>query len=628
MESKFFPSSTKRGFSNELDESPTAKRAKRAKNHKKRHSNGEKDSSPPVKQEDCVLIENNSGPQTPINHKSKTKKYTAQRSITPHPHKHGLRADVLELAEQDEAQLKAEDDTNEGGKDLTALISSKIQANVRMARGGKDAELKREVKRFLSNGNYIPAVAGPSIFNTEQQLAEQGGELTPLSDLAPRADYTFKAYPNPPRIQFPPFNKATEGKETNEPRNALPPRIQCPPFNKTKERKETSEPSSGLPPRIQCPPFNKHKERKEASEPLSAVAPRDNHTSKGYPNPLRIQFPSFLKTKEWKKANEPNKTNEPNQANELKQANKPKQANEPNEANKLKEASKPKKVSESKKASESKEASEPKTTGKRNKTKERKEATANPIDSTPVIEPPIADTTPMDLDASPLPSALQTPAGTKTLKAINKHLKTLTTALATNPDQASRKEEELSTLRDSITQLQTRLGLDALRASARHTILFNALIKVSSDISALSNQITEHHQQEQERDIQTSIDSTDPMMILGSDTATAAATPRGATKDKNKDSHDNNTGAGNATKDNNSNTANKEQTPRKKTHQKEARKEARDKRALRMQQARKTMEQCLRIYSEDMEKATTGEEVERYAGLVVKYAGDLFKTLG
>ena len=47
-----------------------------------------------------------------------------------------------------------------------------------------------------------------------------------------------------------------------------------------------------------------------------------------------------------------------------------------------------------------------------------------------------------------------------------------------------------------------------------------------------------------------------------------------------------------------------------------------------MQQARKTMEQCLRIYSEDMEKATTSEEVERYAGLVVKYAGDLFKTLG
>ena len=94
---------------------------------------------------------------------------------------------------------------------------------------------------------------------------------------------------------------------------------------------------------------------------------------------------------------------------------------------------------------------------------------------------------------------------------------------------------------------------------------------------------------------------------------------------KNKDSHDN--GTGNTTTDNN-NAANKEQTPRKKTHQKEARKEARDRQVLRMQQARKTMEQCLRIYSEDMEKATTSEEVERYAGLVVKYAGDLFKTLG
>src|SRR4051812_17784821 len=118
MESKSFPSSTKRGFSNEIEDSPTAKRARRAKRHKKRHSSGEKDSSPFVKQEDWVPIDNNPNPTTPNNSTSGTNEYKCARSITPHPRKHGLDADVLESTEKDK----------EGATDLTALIDSKIQA--------------------------------------------------------------------------------------------------------------------------------------------------------------------------------------------------------------------------------------------------------------------------------------------------------------------------------------------------------------------------------------------------------------------------------------------------------------------------------------------------------------------
>jgi hypothetical protein len=47
-----------------------------------------------------------------------------------------------------------------------------------------------------------------------------------------------------------------------------------------------------------------------------------------------------------------------------------------------------------------------------------------------------------------------------------------------------------------------------------------------------------------------------------------------------------------------------------------------------MLQSRKTLEQCLAIYTEDMDRAGTREEVVKYGGLAVQYAGDLFKTLG
>lgn len=47
-----------------------------------------------------------------------------------------------------------------------------------------------------------------------------------------------------------------------------------------------------------------------------------------------------------------------------------------------------------------------------------------------------------------------------------------------------------------------------------------------------------------------------------------------------------------------------------------------------MRQSRKTLEQCLRTFTEDMNRAGSAEEVEKYGGFCVKYARDLFKTLG
>ncbi|KAK3291941.1 uncharacterized protein B0H64DRAFT_420151 [Chaetomium fimeti] len=59
-----------------------------------------------------------------------------------------------------------------------------------------------------------------------------------------------------------------------------------------------------------------------------------------------------------------------------------------------------------------------------------------------------------------------------------------------------------------------------------------------------------------------------------------------------------------------------------------AAREVREKVNRSMLQSRKTLERCLGSYTVDMERAGTREEVAKYGGLAVQYAGDLFKTLG
>ncbi len=182
------------------------------------------------------------------------------------------------------------------------------------------------------------------------------------------------------------------------------------------------------------------------------------------------------------------------------------------------------------------------------------------------------DTTPTEPETSPIPASLQVaPAGTKTLKAINKHLKALSTAL-TNPPNTTNQPQDLTSLLTALAALQTRLEADARRAAVRHEILFCALLKIAAALTT----------------------NTEPI----DNTIVEAATPRSSGKDKDSAVA---AAAG------------------------EAKKEARGRQML---QARKTLEQCLRSYSEDMERAVGREGVDEYAGLVAKYAGDLFKTIG
>ncbi|KAL2019345.1 hypothetical protein VTK56DRAFT_9725 [Thermocarpiscus australiensis] len=186
---------------------------------------------------------------------------------------------------------------------------------------------------------------------------------------------------------------------------------------------------------------------------------------------------------------------------------------------------------------------------------------------------------PSPMTASPAPSEAAdqksnefegsfTPTGSKTLKAINKRLKSLDAKLSSTPPDLL--TQDMHSLRGEMTQLQQRLQCDELRATIRHEMLFNALVKVSTDVGALSRQLQ----------LQLQLQKDD-----AGETA-AAATP----------------GAASAA--------------------------AKEKHKAGLKQSRKTLEQCLRIYSEDMNKASSADEVKKLGSLCVQYAGDLFKTLG
>lgn len=234
-------------------------------------------------------------------------------------------------------------------------------------------------------------------------------------------------------------------------------------------------------------------------------------------------------------------------------------------------------------------ANEPK---KESAKKKSKHASELPIDTVPIDTAPI-NTNPMDMDIdidppirSPTPDpAMTAPAGTKTLKAINKHLKALEAKLTTTtPDSGSDNHipHALDALRSDITQLHARLECAELRAAIRHDMLFNALVKVSTDIGVLQGQVQLQQQVDGHNQNQGGGGQND-----GADGETVNGTPRAI-----------------------------------------ATAAARDRRGKMMQQSRKTYEQCLRGFTEDMNRAGEREEVEKYGGLCVQYAGDLFKTLG
>jgi hypothetical protein len=267
----------------------------------------------------------------------------------------------------------------------------------------------------------------------------------------------------------------------------------------------------------------------------------------------------------------------------------------------------------------------PKTAANTAKTRAERESKSNPkhqvkkngLKATPTVEPTKADTKkesltelatfttsksprssapasspPLDSAISHLPNGTNNsteissaPTGTRTLKSINKHLKSLEAKLSTTTtNPCSPPTTEISTLRNDITALYQRLDRAELRAAIRHEMLFNALIKVSTDVGRVSDQLVQMQQQQQQQEGQVQNEDGSTATTTTDETASAIVTAASAA--------------------------------------------AKDKHSASLKQSRKTLEQCLRIHTENMNRAGSGEEVVKFGGLCVQYAGDLFKTLG
>ncbi|KAK4124356.1 hypothetical protein N657DRAFT_689920 [Parathielavia appendiculata] len=468
MESKFSDSSskigsTKRGFSDEAQESPTENQAKRAKHNKKRRSKSERDPDGYVEQQDLISFDQTSALFSPIAH---MQKQTPIKPPAPFPFKEAHRAYVQKSAEITKEALGGESKKNvkESLKQPTAQDNPKTEANTRkkvraepsvnktandrvedanskitgVTAPPKEEHIskKRRKRPNRHERPQVPAVAGPSKPKATDKPAPAPKELTPLSDITAPVDYSFKAYPDPPPVQFLPFTKSRASREAQN-----------------------------------------------------------------------------------------GNTKAPN--------------------------------------------------------------------ATPVDDIPKNTITAIEPNILPIPeAALATPAGTKTLKIINKHLKALEETINGHPSQLN---NTCDALRADIAKLHERLSRDELRASIRHAIIFNALIKVSCDLCALNGRADKHQQQHDEHD------NDHPTVPDGGETHKSATTAPGKDKDKDREA---------AIKD------------------KDRLDSLKSKKARSIQQARKTLEQCLRIYTEDMNRAASTDEVARYGVLCVQYAGDLFKTLG
>ncbi|KAL2260484.1 hypothetical protein VTK26DRAFT_5488 [Humicola hyalothermophila] len=194
----------------------------------------------------------------------------------------------------------------------------------------------------------------------------------------------------------------------------------------------------------------------------------------------------------------------------------------------------------------------------------------------------------------PTPASAPAPAGTKTLKSISRRLKSLeaklTSLTTTVPSTANTAPSAPSSpvlahaalhpLRAEIADLHQRLDVAELRATVRHEMLFNALTKISADVCRRAGhelQLYRHRLQQQQQEKEREQGGEDH------DSASAAAAAPAA------------------------NTAVAEDPAA-----------AAERRSASMRQARKTLEQCLRSFTDDMNQARTAEDVAKYGGFCVR----------
>ncbi|KAK4247582.1 hypothetical protein C7999DRAFT_14426 [Corynascus novoguineensis] len=484
--------SSKRGFSDELQESPSVKRAKRAKHGRKRRAKEVKDGKNPERcweQKDWLSAD---GPWADSLIAQKQKQIPKPAASLPDKEDHT--AYVKSEEDPEKHQKQGTKDTGakgiEGPRNGTHLPTADDGPNAatitNTCKTRPERKLHNEPKYPIDDGIHkIPATAGPSESRIIHSPAYESRELTPLSDLPSIPDYTFKAYPNPVPAHLPPAIQTSE-----EPR-----------------RRKRTDPAADSP--------NKNSIRASAPSPELPKPSDEERTQTSPPVQLAVEAAAPLKTTK-----------------------------------------------------------------------------------------PTTET-----------DGLAAPAGTKTLRAINKRLKALEASLVAaapsslssssssasggsdkdkDKDKDRRLEAMAVALRADVARLHERLDRDEARAAIRHEILFNALLKVAGDVGALGGEVVwllaQDQRDQRERLVDGNGGGAGAGDGRGGDVGVGNGTPRAAT-------------AGSA-------------------------REVKDRLSRSMQQSRKTLEQCLRIYTEDMNRAERKEEVAKYGGLVVQYAGDLFKTLG
>ncbi|KAK0625426.1 hypothetical protein B0T17DRAFT_273058 [Bombardia bombarda] len=168
---------------------------------------------------------------------------------------------------------------------------------------------------------------------------------------------------------------------------------------------------------------------------------------------------------------------------------------------------------------------------------------------------------------------------------IQQQLASLDEKLTVYPDLFGK---EMRSIRRSITALEGRRQCDEARAALRFDILFNTLKKVSQDVNYLRLR---------GKDNNNNPGSSAPVAASPDHTATPLTDKARRAKMKKEGA------TATATANNETNSPRREKSQRK-----------------------KTMEQCLKLYTEHMNKAENLEDVRKTGKLCVQYAEDLFKT--
>ncbi|KAK3900593.1 hypothetical protein C8A05DRAFT_35753 [Staphylotrichum tortipilum] len=606
--------STKRELSADLHESPTTKRAKRARPNKKDEKatvKVENDANRYVEQMDWVDFSGYLPPTSPAHRK----RSSSRPPLTPrlkHEQPTSEKGNFSKLLNS----FPLKEEASKQGILSKAPHSSPATPAAQSAEKSKDEnkpktstgdggrsaekERKREIKalkKALKKESQADAKIGTKNDGPKNELPTKhkpGFEEDAIMKDANPPGVNTKTQASPKIAVNLPKTQAGPKTAINLPKATISPRIAA----NTRKTRADRDPLNGMPmfstavkdkaPAVAGPSAPKPTPARQPREltPMSDDAPRKETTFKEFPNPQPIEFSPLAKVNAAKEAEKDSKGKEVEKAKKMNGDEKAKEAAKTKTAEKMKDTKSPN-------ASKTKGPKESKT----NKSPKEPKRTPTRGETPSTIDTPIP---------SPLPaSLLRAPAGTKTLKAINKHLKAISAALAdtpttkittgtaplnttTNGNDNEALRSDLSHLRTDIARLHDRLARDTLRAAARHEMLFNALVKVSRDVLALAGAVQDStaavHNHNQE-------DSTDAE-VTNHGNGAVLGTPRGSTASAVKD------------------------------------KEVRERLSRSMLQSRKTLEQCLRIYSGDMDRAGSVEEVARYAGLVVQYAGDLFKTLG